>query len=102
MNFKFPIKFELMNETVKVRFNDKLMHKDSSLGTANYRRQKIILQSSCASYPQSNEQLTKSFYHELIHYIFYTLNEDELRDNEKLVDNMAGLFAQFEKTKKYK
>ena len=64
------------------------------IGAANYKDQCIYLDVDAAP----EDTVAQAYYHELIHWIFFIMNEEELRNNEKLVDTMAHLLYQALKT----
>ena len=65
-----------------------------------YRENKIKLQKKSGTVRFNDEQLEHTFFHELIHFIFYFLGEGELGSNEKLVDTISGLLHQAIRTMK--
>lgn len=94
-----PCNFELMGQTITVQFDDKLADKHDIVGMASFRRNEIILQPENTGISRNADQIYKTFYHELMHQIFKILNEHDLANNEKLIDCVAGLLYQYEKTK---
>jgi hypothetical protein len=85
-----PKEFNLAGLKIKVELNPNLYQERKIVGEARYPSQTISLDSTVLE----KESAQQNFYHELIHWIFYILNEDELRNNEKLVDQMAYLLHQ--------
>jgi hypothetical protein len=83
-----PQSLQLGGLTINVRFDPNMAsQKNKMIGFASYATQEIWIDPTAA--PQ---QFTEQAYlHELTHWIFYMMNEDELRNNERLVD----LFAHF-------
>jgi hypothetical protein len=98
MTNKIPKKFKLMGHTINVEF-DNLLFKDQMQGEARYRLNKIVLQPPTIENPYDKTIILSTFYHELMHFIFQYLSEYELRDNEKLVNNIADLLTQYTLTK---
>ena len=82
-----PKSFMLGGLKINVQFDTNLSSKKKVIGEAHYAKQMIRLDPSIALV-QSVEQ---AFLHELTHWIFYVMNEESLRNNEKIVD----LFAHF-------
>lgn len=89
-----PKSFKLAGLTIAVILDPDLYKNRKVAGEARYLEQKIILDTKVLS----PELLEQNFYHELVHWIFYILNEDDMRNNEKLVDTMAYLLHQTIKT----
>ena len=82
-----PKSFMLGGLKINVQFDTNLSSKKKVIGEAHYAKQMIRLDPSIALV-QSVEQASL---HELTHWIFYVMNEESLRNNEKIVD----LFAHF-------
>lgn len=82
-----PDSFWLGGLKIDVAFDENFYKTRKIVGEAQYPTQKIILDTTIMS-KQSVEQ---NFHHEMVHWILYMMNEDELRTNEKFVD----LFAHF-------
>jgi hypothetical protein len=79
-----------MGIDITVVLEPSLYKEKKILGEARYPSQTIALDSSMLK----GQSLEHNFYHELVHWVFYVLNEDELRNNEKLVDTIAYLIHQ--------
>jgi len=97
---KIPKEFQLFGQVIRVEFDHKLNFEENCIGQCRYRENKILLCPSTKDYPISKDQQLQTFFHELVHYMFFLLNENELRDNEKIVDQLGHLIQQFHKTKK--
>jgi hypothetical protein len=98
MYFEIPKQFELLNRTVTVEYDPKLLYRENLVGEARYRECKIILQSNTDEHPISDDDLFHNFMHELIHFVLLSAGEKEMTKNEELVDLISGLLAQFFKT----
>lgn len=92
-----PNQFNLAGLTVTVEFDSTLCQTKNMLGEARYTDQKIVLDPTAAA----PETITASFYHELVHWCLYIMNEEELRNSERFVDLMAHLLYQANKTSVY-
>ena len=90
-----PTSFKLAGIEVKVEKSDTLIKEKGIIGESIYTEQKIIIDTSHTP----KESYEQTMYHELIHWIFFIMGEDKLRNNEKLVDMMGHLLCQYEKTK---
>jgi len=95
-----PEKFELMGDTITVKFVNSLITEDDTVGQASYRMNEIRLQRNSDFTPRTAEQTRKTFLHELIHFILYKMKKPELNKDEDFVDVFANLLLQFEKTTK--
>ena len=81
-----PKSFWLGGLKVNVQIDESLKH-NRMIGQADYVSQEIRIDPSAAPL----QFVEQSYLHELVHWIFYMMNEHELRDNERIVD----LFAHF-------
>ena len=90
---RIPKKFTLAGIPIRV-IAEPLADKKSVLGEARYMEQVIAMDLEAA--PRHTTE--QAFCHELVHWIFFVLNEPDLRNNEKLVDTIAHLLYQFLET----
>jgi hypothetical protein len=97
---KIPKSFQLGGHTISVRFDDTLLHQNDALGEARYRDFEIVLQKPTKDNPIPPTKLEQVFLHEKVHFLFYIMNEHDLRGDEKIVDLLATLFHQSVKTEK--
>jgi hypothetical protein len=88
--FEIPKSFNLAGQLIEIEKHENLYKEQSALGKSIYIESKIFLDSGTSSKLQQ-EQV---FCHELIHWIFFIMNEDGLRTDEKKVDIMAHLLHQ--------
>jgi predicted SprT family Zn-dependent metalloprotease len=89
-----PKSFHLAGLKITVKLDLNLYRDHKVVGEARYPQQQIILDSRVLS----EDFMEQNFFHELVHWIFYILNEESLQHNEKLVDTMAFLLHQSLKT----
>ena len=97
---KIPMSFELMGETITVKYIDDMVVRDNNVGVACYSTNEIQIQSNSKAIPRNKEQLRQTFLHELVHFILMKLNKLELNKDEAFVDSFADLLLQFEKSSK--
>lgn len=93
---KFPIPqaFWLFGQRITVNFRADLVEDADCVGLTKYRKNTIELQSITSSMSRPESQVEKTFCHELVHWIFYMLHENDLDNNEALVDGIAKLLHQ--------
>jgi predicted SprT family Zn-dependent metalloprotease len=91
---KIPKYFELMGTKIEVVEDADIMQNDDAGGMAVYRLDKIKIAPSTPAYFMSQDQREHVFLHELVHWIFYKLNKEDLRKDEDLVDMIADLLHQ--------
>jgi len=99
MKFTIPKRFKLFDQWIDVKWNKKLLHNDDCLGMACYRDNKIELQPQLEGRPIKKSQLDQTFFHELTHQIFHAIDENELRTNEKIVNQVGKCLYNFFDTK---
>jgi hypothetical protein len=83
-----------MGQTIKVNYVTDLVATIDALGAADYRTNTIRLQSPTEIYPIPDDLIERVYLHEMLHMILNQLGEHELKQDEKLIDNIAGLLHQ--------
>jgi hypothetical protein len=92
MNFIIPSKLQLGGTDIEVKVVEKCSEADCSAdGMAYYGQSRIELVHK-KEYSQSYKEWV--FFHELVHQIFYHMDEDALRSNENLVNRFATFLHQ--------
>jgi len=100
---KIPKRFKLFGRTVTVEDDPRLIDKEDWQGSADFRRSKIILQTHKGdnmNRPHMHKEM--SFCHELVHWIYHSMDEQELNHNEKHVEIFSQLLYQTFETMEYK
>ena len=85
-----PTRLELGGISITVEVDTTMHQRLHMIGEAQYGTQKIVIDPSVAP-AETTEQ---AFWHELIHWILFIMNEDKLRNHEKFVDVFAHLLYQ--------
>ena len=80
----------LMGMKITTEFDGTLCARKQLIGEADYRQQKIVLDDSVCT----QEILEQSYIHELVHWILFLMNRQELRNDEDFVDTFAHLIYQ--------
>lgn len=93
-----PKSFNLFGHTITVEYQSDLYFESDSLGRTDYRTYRIILQPSLETYPISQELQEQIFVHEVLHWIFFFLGENNLRENENLIDLIANMLVQVDRS----
>ena len=96
-----PTSFWLYGQNIAVNFDPTLSDVTDCVGESHYRRNEIVLQPNTEGVERLVSRVEQTFLHELVHYIFYMLGEDDLRKNEKLIDGVASLLHQAINTAEY-
>lgn len=96
--YRLPRSFELGGLKIKVEIVPNLVHETDCRGKAEYRDNVIRLQCDTTGFPVQKQDVESAFWHELVHWILWTMEEDELRNNEKFVSLFSTFLHQFIKT----
>lgn len=96
-----PKEFKLFGTRIEVQFNNERCNDKQVYGESNYGESKIMLSTMQESMTLSEDKILDTFYHEKIHMILDTMNENELSNNEKFVDVFAKLLRQSDVTAIY-
>lgn len=92
MNFSIPGKFYLGGSKIDVVFVEQVSGEGKDIdGMAMYSKSRIEIKND-KEYSDSYKEWV--FFHELIHHVFNSIGEDEMKHNEKLVDQVALLLHQ--------
>lgn len=96
-----PTEFQLFGTTIKVLFDNDKMNTLKYYGCFDYSDSTITLSFTKGTTVLSLDRIKDTFYHEKVHAILDTMNEQELSENEKFVDVFAKLLRQSDETTKY-
>lgn len=98
---RIPKAFKLFGQTIAVEWVHRLTEEQDAVGEARFRKNCIVLQQNNEEISRPQTQIEATFCHELVHWIFFMMDEDDLRKNEKLVDNFGRLLHQALTTMEY-
>jgi len=98
---KIPKSFELLSNTIKVKYSSKLQQEKGAIGQSNFAENQLVIQKDTPASPISSDCQYHTYWHEVVHFLFYSAGEPELCANEKLVDLLGNLLAQHERTRKF-
>jgi len=95
-----PKSFQIGGHTIKVEQTENIDPAES-LGECSLIKQyvKVATKSHYKNLPKTTIEHT--YLHEIVHIILMMMNEDDLNNNEKFVDNFSGFLHQILKTSKY-
>lgn len=85
-----PKRITLAGQVITIVRDPNLYTERKILGEALYSKSQIVLDTGAC--PQ--QVIEQNFLHELVHWIYFIMNEDEHRNNEKMVDLFAHLLHQ--------
>lgn len=90
-----------MGKTIRVEYQNDMNHNQGSIGIADYKANKILLQDHVnGSSPMHKDVVEQTFFHELTHMILNEMSADELNNDETFVTVFSGLLYQAIKTMK--
>ena len=95
-----PKSFQIMGHNIKINLNPSFRLVEGNLGVADYQTCTITLQKDTPEFPISRTALEHTYCHEMVHWILYSMGEEELRENEKFVDLFGGFLHQILNTSK--
>jgi len=98
---RIPERFKIAGQTIEVEFDAKHMDRESMLGTAYYRYNKITLVPSIEEKHLDRQRIEEIFWHEAVHFILHQMGEHELKSNEKFVEMFSGFLHQVLTTMEY-
>jgi len=98
---KIPKTFKLFGTIINIVFDNIRCNDKQVYGESNYGESKIMLSTMQESMTLSEDKILDTFYHEKVHMILDTMNENELSCNEKFVDVFAKLLRQSDVTSLY-
>jgi hypothetical protein len=88
-----PNSFQLFGHTITVEYSSNLVPLGDALGMSLLKENRILLAMPTKDIARS--VLVQTFYHELTHFIFFYLSEEEHCLDEMLVDRVGQLLHQF-------
>jgi len=92
---KIPETFSIFGKTVTVRCDEQALVVESDAGHAGYRNETIVLLPAENMDRFSRQSREQTFCHEVVHHWMHALNLDDLRNDERTVDNLGSLLHQF-------
>ena len=98
--FRIPISFHAIGRIIKVKIDHQLIEDEGDDGQYLIHKDLIKLQSPDIL-KRPMHQLEIAFFHEVTHCTFHVLREYELRDNEKLVEQVGATLHQIFTTMEY-
>ena len=95
-------KFSLGNHDYTIRYLKQIYDGDGKaiFGRANPMTNTVEIALMVDNQKLSEDVIAHTIHHELSHLIMVLMNEWELNGNEVFIDNLGGLIAQFNKTKR--
>lgn len=97
-------RFRLLGHTIKVSYVKRILAPDGSspYGICYVEKNKLEIATHSPSTGEKlpDDFINHTFHHELAHMLMALMNQNELFQNETFIDNLGGLLAQYEATKK--
>jgi len=98
---RIPVSFYLFGQKITVEYVDLLVENEDATGLSLYRKNVIQLQKNNNGVARPQSQFESTFLHELMHFVFFMLGKNDLRNDEVLVDSIARLLHQALTTAEY-
>ena len=98
--FVIPKSVELLDQTINIVYKDDMTDKEDIVGRCRYRTNEIEIQEP-KKHNMPDDQVIRTYFHELVHFILDVMKEEELNKKEEFVDTLAGYIYQSIKTSKY-
>lgn len=98
---KLPKSFKLFASEYKVVIDNKEVNAADSLGLLSIDNKKLSLATKQDGEDLPYDTILDTFYHEIMHAMFFAINERDLAKNEKIVDILGKLLRQFLETVKF-
>lgn len=96
-NLQIPTKFELARIKHSVKIVEYI--DDEFLGTANGNSNVILIAEHSKRTAVPKDKQINTFYHELVHQIFFTIERDDLGKDEVLVTAIGNMLMEFDLTR---
>lgn len=96
-----PKRFKLFANTISVVWDNKLMELKGNLGNYIHGKRIITLSNTSDGVVLSNDSMTDTFYHEVVHAILHEMDREDLSLDDKFVDLLSKLIRQFVETQEY-
>ena len=101
-----PKAFTLFAQRIPIVWDKELINEDDAWGHAAYRRNVIRLQPSTEGQPRTPQQVEHTFWHEVLHLVFYLLGDYcvgdvRLREDETLIGLLSHAIQQILETAEY-
>ncbi len=96
---KIPKQYQVMGQTVEIKITDDLSNDQGATGICKFMRGVIEIQKKTPAF--STDYISITLKHEIVHSWLSSLGYVELNANEKLVDELASVWHQYEKTRTY-
>ena len=85
-----PNQIQLAGIVIDIVCDGTMVQKQSKIGDARYCEQVIVMDQTAAP----TDTTEQAFWHELMHWILFIMNRDDLRNDETFVDISAHLLYQ--------
>jgi len=96
-----PERFDIGGLTVTVRYDPSLAYEEGSTAEARYRDCEIVLLKSTEASKISDQRVEMAFWHEVVHWVLFMLDKDDLRNDEQFVSQVSCLLHQVVRTSRW-
>jgi predicted SprT family Zn-dependent metalloprotease len=90
MTKKFrPKKLSILGSDWKIKYQTDVIDKYGAYGMCYFEQHLILIQRPTRKYPLTEAFIEATIFHELSHVLLYTMNEEQLNQDEKFVELMG-------------
>ncbi len=89
-----PKRFKLWGRTVTVRYDDMEAQEQDFAGQARYETGEIVLATGADTLKRHSQRVQSLFFHELAHWLLYSIEENKLGKNENFVGLLGSALHQ--------
>jgi predicted SprT family Zn-dependent metalloprotease len=95
MKMKIPDTLKIVGRTISIVWQPDLIQNDDDNGQAHFRKDAITLQPSTQGFPRSQQSISITLLHEILHWILFLTHEDQaIQDNEPLIHRLSEVLYQ--------
>ena len=91
---EIPDKFSLFGHVITVKKRTDLSYQEGAWGRARHGENTIEVQLATKAHPIDQTEVEQTYLHEVIHIVLGKLGYNELNNDEKFVDQLAGCLHQ--------
>jgi hypothetical protein len=90
-----PKEITLFNQKIKIIKSRTLLSRTGMFGECDFNKHKIYIQQSTRKHKITEEQLSLTLDHEVLHMILYLSGYDKLMYDEIFINTVSGLLNQY-------
>jgi len=91
---KIPKKIKIISRTIDIIRNDRLCDEKNVYGEARYNEGEIIYQNVSNGIPRKKDCVHITIIHEILHFVFWVLGYNDLKNDEKFICQLSEVLFQ--------